>query len=34
MLDVVYLVSTAACFAVALVYITACEHLKGRPSVD
>ena len=34
MLDLVFIVSTAVCFAVALVYITACDRLKGRPSND
>jgi|GEM_PF-2698851 len=34
MLDLVFTVSTIVCFAVALLYVTACNRLKGRPSVD
>ena len=34
MLDVVFTVVTLVCFAVSLVYVTACDRLKGRPSVD
>lgn len=34
MFDLVFLVSTAVCFAVALLYVSACDHLKARPSGD
>ena len=34
MLDIVFTASTLVCFAVALLYVTACDRLKGRPSVD
>ena len=34
MLDFVFTVSTIVCFAVALLYVTACDRLKGRTSVD
>ena len=34
MLDAVFTLSTTVCFAVALLYVTACDGLKGRPSVD
>jgi hypothetical protein len=32
--DILYLLSTAVCFAAALLYVMACDRLKGRRSVD
>ena len=34
MLDVLFGLSTVACFAVALLYVRACDRLKVRSSVD
>ncbi len=34
MLDTVFTLSTIVCFAVALLYVTACDRLKGRSPVD
>ncbi len=34
MLDTVFLAATIVCFAAALLYVTACDRLKARPSVD
>ncbi len=34
MLDFLFTISAIVCFAVALLYVTACDRLKGRPSVD
>ncbi len=34
MLDLVFTLSTVVCFAVALLYVRACDRLKARPSVD
>ncbi len=34
MLDIVFVLATAVCFAVGIAYVRACERLKGRPSVD
>lgn len=34
MLDVLFTVATIVCFAASLLYVTACDRLKGRPSVD
>jgi len=34
MLDFVFTLSTLVCFAVSLLYVRACDRLKGRPSVD
>ena len=30
MADVIFIVFTAVCFAVALLYVAACDRLKGR----
>lgn len=34
MSDLVFTLSTVVCFTVALLYVTACDRLKGRPSLD
>jgi hypothetical protein len=34
MLDFIFAVSIVLCFAVSLLYVRACDRLKGRPSVD
>lgn len=34
MLDAAFLFTTAVCFTVALLYVTACDRLKGKPSND
>ena len=34
MSDVVFALSTIACFAIALLYVAGCARLKGRPPVD
>lgn len=32
--DILFLVSTVLCFAVALLYVTACDRLKAKPNHD
>jgi hypothetical protein len=34
MSDLLFLIATGACFAIAIVYVKACERLKGRPARD
>jgi hypothetical protein len=34
MLDVVFMLSTIVCFAVAVLYVSGCGRLKGRSSGD
>ena len=34
MLDLVFAATTLVCFAVSLLYVRACDRLKGRPSLD
>lgn len=34
MLDTVFVVSTIAYFAIALLYVAGCDRLKGRRSID
>lgn len=34
MLDTIFTAATIVCFAVALLYVTACDRMKGRPSGD
>ena len=34
MLDVVFVIAIVVCFAVSLLYVTACDRLKGKPNHD
>ena len=34
MSDIIFLFSTVACFAVALIYVAACKRLNSRSSRD
>ena len=34
MLDLLFTLTTVLCFAAALLYVAACDRLKGRPSID